>query len=111
MSHNHLSSHETGPLANAVPADAPTLSPLPAWAHMKPEIRAAIAAFRRDLPELLTTHAGQWAAYSPTGRIALGESKTELYQASLGHGHARDAFIVFRIEPETSDDVDLPLEV
>ena len=48
----------------------------------RPEVRSGItrslAAFRRDLDELLKEHAGKWVAYHHEERVGLGNSKTEL---------------------------------
>ncbi len=104
MNNNHLSDRGAGSIPDAAPSNAPSPAP-PAWAHIKPEIRAAIEAFRRDLPELLARHASRCAAYSPTGRIALGESKWNLYQDCLRQGHEDGEFIVFLIEAEECHDV------
>ncbi|MBW3538826.1 MAG: hypothetical protein KY476_01010 [Planctomycetes bacterium] len=59
-----------------------------------PMITKSIAAFRRDLPELLKTHRGQWVAYHGDERIGFGRSKTDLYEACFRGGLSRDDFVV-----------------
>jgi len=74
-------------------------------------IRQARAAWRRDLPTLLRTHPGQWVAYHGERQIAVGSSKTDLFQQCLRSGLQRGEFLVLRIEPEAEQDVALPLDV
>ena len=68
-----------------------------------PMIRKSIAAFRRDLQELLKTHRGQWVAYHGDERLGFGRRQTPLYQECLRRGLSRDEFIVWGIEPCAMD--------
>lgn len=77
-------------------------------ASINPLIQEAQEAFRRDLTELLA-HRGrrpQWVAYHGSKRIAVGASKTELYQECLRQGLKRGEFIVRLIEPEVAREAD-----
>ncbi len=68
-----------------------------------PMIQKSIDAFRRDLPELLWTHPGQWVAYHGDERIGFGRTETELYQRCFARGLTRDDFIVGFTEPGAFD--------
>jgi hypothetical protein len=68
-----------------------------------PMIQKSIDAFRRDLPELLRTHPGQWVAYHGDERIGFGRTETELYQRCFARGLTRDDFIVGFTEPGAFD--------
>jgi hypothetical protein len=61
-------------------------------------IARSIAAFRRDLPELLKTHRGRWVAYHGDERLGFGRRHTPLYQECLRRGLSRDEFIVTVVE-------------
>ena len=61
-------------------------------------ITKSIAAFRRDLPELLKTHGGRWVAYHGDERIGFGRRETPLYQECLRRGLSADEFVVCGIE-------------
>ena len=63
----------------------------------------SIAAFRRDLPELLTTHRGRWVAYHGDERIGFGRRHTPLYQQCLRQGLAPVEFVVTLVEPWVFD--------
>lgn len=63
-------------------------------------IRTASAAFRRDLPRLLTVRAGQWVAYRGDEQLAFAPTKTELYQECVRRGLDPNEFLVRSIEPE-----------
>ncbi|HUG89587.1 MAG TPA: hypothetical protein VML55_02055 [Planctomycetaceae bacterium] len=67
-------------------------------------IAKSIAAFRRELPELLKTHRGQWVAYHGDERVGFGRRQTPLYQECLRRGWSRDEFIVWGIEPCALDE-------
>jgi len=68
-----------------------------------PLVEQALAAFRRDLPELLGQRAGQWVAYQGDNQIGFAPTKTELYQECLGRGLKRGEFLVRSIEPELEE--------
>jgi hypothetical protein len=63
------------------PATPPTTDPDPIhdipWS-IPPEIRAAQAAFERDLPQLLKERPGQWVAYYGDKPIHFAKDKTAL---------------------------------
>jgi len=68
-----------------------------------PMIQKSIDVFRRDLPELLRTHPGQWVAYHGDERVGFGRTETELYQRCFARGLTRDDFIVGFAEPGAFD--------
>ena len=45
-----------------------------------PMVVRSQAAFRRDLPQLLKKYEGRWVAYNGDRQVAIGRSKTKLYQ-------------------------------
>jgi hypothetical protein len=76
-----------------------------------PLIMQARAAWRRDLPTLLKTHPGKWAAYHGNRQIGIGSSKTQLFQQCLRAGLERGQFVVLPIEHEAEHQVSLPVDV
>ncbi len=68
-----------------------------------PMIQKSIAAFRRDLPELLKRHRGSWVAYHGDERIGFGKTQTRLYEECFGRGLTRDDFVVCGVEEGTFD--------
>src|SRR5260370_15296884 len=77
---------------------APSLLPI------HPMIQRGQAAFRRDLPELMKTHEGQWVAYHGDQRIGFARSKFKLVQECLRRGIPDEEFVVRGIAPEIPDD-------
>jgi hypothetical protein len=77
---------------------APGLLPIP------PMIQRSLEAYRRDLPELMKTHYGQWVAYHGDQRLGFSRSKTALVQECLRRGIRDEEFIVDTVEPEIPDD-------
>jgi hypothetical protein len=71
-----------------------------------PLIERGLEAFRRDLPELLKKHQGQWVAYSGDRRLGIGRSKIERYQRCFRQGLKRNEFVVEGIGPEPPDEID-----
>lgn len=65
-------------------------------------IARSLAAFRRDLPQLLGEHAGEWVAYHHDERVGFDKSKTELYRRCLDRGMNRGEFVVEFVESEDS---------
>ena len=63
----------------------------------------SIAAFRRDLHELLRTQRGRWVAYHGDQRIGFGRRQTPLYQECLRQGLTPDEFVVTLVEPWVFD--------
>lgn len=78
---------------------------------MMPSVAQARSAFRRDLPQLMKAHRTCWVAYHGESRVAIGETKTVLFQQCLNSGLAPGEFLVFRIEPEPAREIDLPVDV
>ena len=77
-----------------------------------PLIQQSIDAVRNDLPELVKTHRGRWAAYHGEQRLGIGTSQTELYQQGFRRGLTRNDFIVGLIEPgsfDPNEEFDMPL--
>jgi hypothetical protein len=64
---------------------------------ISPAMRAAQAAFLRDLPRLLKERPGQWVAYLGDKCLGFAKTKTELYQRYLAQGY--EEFFVDCIEP------------
>jgi hypothetical protein len=64
-------------------------------------IRAARAALRKDLADLLAKrrYRGKFAAYSNQGQVAIGNSYLALVRECIKRGIPDDAFIIERIEP------------
>jgi hypothetical protein len=75
-----------------------------------PAIRQSIDAFRHDLPKMLKTHRGKWAAYHGDERLGFGTTQTELYQQGFRRDLSRNDFIVGFVEPGAFDP-DLEFEV
>jgi hypothetical protein len=59
-----------------------------------PMIQKSIETIRRDLPEMLETHRGEWVAYHGDERIGFGTSQTELVEECFRRGLTRDDFVV-----------------
>ncbi len=66
-------------------------------------VKESIAAFRRDVPELLKTHRGKWVAYHGDELWGIGRTQTELYRQGFRRGLTRNDFIVGFIEPGAFD--------
>ena len=64
------------------------------------------AAFRRDLPQLLKKYEGRWVAYNGDRQVAIGRSKTKLYQQCLDQGLDEEEFVVRYIQKELPEDQD-----
>jgi hypothetical protein len=65
----------------------------------------AWAAFERDLPGLLETSRGQWAAYHGAQRLAVGPQHTRLYEECIRRGLSPDEFVICEIEPNEGYEV------
>ncbi|MBW3540774.1 MAG: hypothetical protein KY476_10925 [Planctomycetes bacterium] len=79
-----------------------------------PMITQSIAAFRRDLPELLQKHRGWCVAYHGDQRLGLAKRETPLYQQCLARGLSRDEFVVCGIDPtalDPDDEIEATLDV
>jgi hypothetical protein len=106
---------------SASPTSSPNISPPGADAihelelavkdTIAPIIRQARVAWRRELPSLLKSHPAQWVAYHGERRIALGGSKTGVFQQCLRAGLPRGELLVLRIEPEAENDIAVPVDV
>jgi hypothetical protein len=68
-----------------------------------PAIQRSINAFRRDLPEMLKTQRGKWAAYHGDERLGFANTQTELYQLAFRQGLTRHEFVVGLVEPGAFD--------
>ncbi len=68
-----------------------------------PMIRKSIDAFRRDLPQLLQKHRGQWVGYHGDERLGFGTAETVVYQEGFRRGLTRNDFIVGFVEPGIFD--------
>ena len=71
-------------------------------------IERSKAAYRADLPELLETNPRQWVAYADGKLVRIGTSQRELYRYCLEDLKlTHDRFIVRRIIPECSPDIEV----
>lgn len=66
-------------------------------------ITQSIEAIRRDLPELMKAHRGQWVVYRGGQCLGFGRTETELYQACLHQGLSLDEFFVGLVEERAMD--------
>src|SRR4051795_5191188 len=71
-----------------------------------PLIARAQVQFRRDLPELIGSHAGDWVAYSGEERIGVGSDEKELVLRCVGRGLRDDQFVVRAIAPGVEEVLD-----
>jgi hypothetical protein len=68
-----------------------------------PMIEKSIDAFRRELPELLKKHRGQYVAYHGDERIGIDRSQISLYHKCFRRGLGRDDFLVCGIDQGVFD--------
>ena len=68
-----------------------------------PPLIARRNQFRRDLPELIGSHAGNWVAYSGEERIGVGPSEKEIVRRCVRQGLRDDEFVVRAIAPEVEE--------
>jgi hypothetical protein len=59
----------------------------------------AWSALERELPLLVSTSRGQWAAYHADERVGVGPKIGELYEECLRRGFSPDECVICRIEP------------
>ena len=59
----------------------------------------ALAAYERDLPDMLPTSRGQWVAYHGEQQIGVGPSNARLYDEALSRGFSPDEIAICQIEP------------
>jgi hypothetical protein len=69
-----------------------------------PMLDRSLKAFRRDLPQLLKSHCGQWVAHRGDEIVGFGRTERELYKRCFGLGLKDDEFLVSRVSPEITDD-------
>ena len=90
------------------PTSAPDAAPRfphfehPALRNLGPTpeaLRQSWSRFAEDLPELLQTHRGRWAAYTPDGLIQIDDDDDPLYETCLELGLQLDQFLVCYIVP------------
>jgi hypothetical protein len=100
--HNPINSHAP---AEGTPFPEPlaTAGLLP----IHPIIERGQAAFRRELPALLTKHYRKWVAYHGDRVLGFGRSKTKLIQQCLRQGIPDEELLVRSIEPEIADDLEV----
>lgn len=75
--------------------------------QVPPLIQKALEKHRRDLPELMKKHAGEWVAYRGEERLEFGRSQRALYHKYLDCGLRLDEVVVLGVEPELPDEVEL----
>lgn len=71
---------------------------------VSPMIARSLEAFRKDLPQLLRTHARKWVAYHGDERIGFARKGTELYDKCIRRGLKQDEFLVLLVRAETADE-------
>jgi hypothetical protein len=72
----------------------------------------SLAAFYRDLPELLKTHCRHWVAYQGDELMGFASTQTELFQRCLRRGLKEHEFLVLFPDHAALGDreeIDLPL--
>jgi hypothetical protein len=74
-------------------------------------IERSMAAFRRDLPQLLKTHPRRWVAYHGDEQLGFAHRQTPLYQSCLERGLPHDQFVVCLIEPAAAEDENEEIEL
>ena len=85
------------------PGPLPPLGSDPAIiASTPPAILEAQRVYLQDLPELLKTHRGQWAAYYGTERLAIAATQDALLEECFARGYQE--FFIRCIEPHREFD-------
>jgi hypothetical protein len=92
---------------SAMPDEPVIVRSIVADMKVPPMIQKALDKHRRDLPELMKTHAYQWVAYHDEQRLEFGRSQRKLYFKYLDRGLSPDELVVFGVEPELPDEVEL----
>ena len=72
----------------------------------------SIAAFYRNLPELLISHPAKWVAYHGDDFMGAGRTETELYEQCLRKGLNEGDFIVLFADEAARwdhEEIELPL--
>jgi hypothetical protein len=62
--------------------------------------KAAFEAFIRELPALLSEHAGKWVAYHGAERLGIADDDTDLYKLGWQQGLSPQSMLVIGIDPE-----------
>jgi hypothetical protein len=103
MSPNPSNPTDTSPGPN--PGQAAAESSLaPAFDTASLLAQRCYRAYRRDLPELLKSHKGQWVAYRGDQQLGFGRSKAKLIKACLRRGVPSEEFDVFCVQPYYPDE-------
>lgn len=68
-------------------------------------LRKSRELYLAELPALLDSHRGEWAAYTPTGRIVLNSDPEQVYRECCDRGLRSGEFLLCRVEP------DVPMEL
>jgi hypothetical protein len=76
-----------------------------------PQLSCCYEVFLRDLPGLLSDHAGQWVAYAANRQIGIHASKRSLYRQCIAAGHSDGEFLICGIEPPQAIVLDDLLDV
>ena len=82
----------------------PTPTPSPD-SGIAPMIQRSMAAFRRDLPQLLQSmkRFRQWVAYHGDEQIGFASTDTELYEECYRRGLRDEEFVVCFVIPEMTE--------
>ena len=95
----------------AIPPHNPAAESARQSVAIPPGILEGRRAFLRDLPDLLKTNHGDWAAYTKDHRVGCGPSKRELYQKCLDQGLKEGEFVVCSVVPDVPSQADDPVVV
>src|SRR6266566_3120710 len=82
------------------------VTPCTRTSRLPPMIELSLAAFRRDLPELMNTHYREWVAYHGEERVGFGKTEFELYQVCFRMGLTEEEFLVRSVESEMAEEAD-----
>ena len=80
---------------------------LPRTEEAVPPLRQSKERYLSELADLLQEHRGQWVAYTPTERVALGPDPEQVYRACCERGLKTGEFLLCRIEPEVTTELDI----
>lgn len=62
--------------------------------------KVAFEAFARELPALLSEHAGKWVAYHGAEQLGIADNDTDLYDLGRQRGLSPQSVLVIGIDPE-----------
>lgn len=75
-------------------------------AQVKESTVQAIAAFRREFPELLREHDGEWVVYKGCERLGIDPSLDDLWNRCRSDGHKAEELIFLGIDRDAIRELD-----